>query len=70
MKCPYFRGLEESCKKLLFWDRKVALEGSKVNGSSVQLQTFIKDLTEITNDIKRKESAAIPNAQLLAPVNL
>jgi hypothetical protein len=35
-----------------------------------KLQTFIKDLTEITNDIKRKESAAIPNAQLLAPVNL
>ena len=34
-----------------------------------QLQTFIKDLTEITNDIKRKESAAVPNQQLLAPVN-
>jgi chromosome segregation ATPase len=35
-----------------------------------KLQTFIKDLTEITNDIKRRESAAVPNLQLLAPVNL
>lgn len=35
-----------------------------------KVQTFIKDLTEITNDIKRKESANVPNLQLLAPVNL
>ena len=30
-----------------------------------QIQTFIKDLTEITNEIKRHESAAAPNPQLL-----
>ena len=33
----------------------------------LQIQKFIKDLTEITNDIKRQESAAVPNQQLLAP---
>lgn len=27
---------------------------------------FIKDLTEITHDIQRRESAAVPNMQLLA----
>ncbi|XP_065893141.1 coiled-coil domain-containing protein 42 homolog [Dysidea avara] len=31
-----------------------------------KIQMFIKDLTEITHDIQRRESAAVPNMQLLA----
>ncbi|KAL5477714.1 hypothetical protein EMCRGX_G024549 [Ephydatia muelleri] len=33
-----------------------------------KVQTFIKDLTEITNEIKRHEGAAVPNPHLLGPV--
>ena len=31
----------------------------------IQIQVFIKDLTEITHEIQRHESAAVPNMQLL-----
>ena len=31
-----------------------------------QIKVFIKDLTEITHEIKRHESAAVPNVKLLA----
>jgi hypothetical protein len=30
-----------------------------------KIQTFIKDLTEITHEIQRNESAQLPNMQLL-----
>ena len=35
-----------------------------------QIHAFIKDLTDITNEIKRHESAVVPNPQLLGPVNV
>jgi len=35
-----------------------------------KIQTFIKDLTEITHEIQRHESAAVPNLQLLGPINV
>lgn len=39
---------------------------------SSQIQTFIKDLTEITNEIKRQETATVPNKELLGvkPISL
>lgn len=35
-----------------------------------KIHAFIKDLTDITNEIKRHESAVVPNPQLLGPVNV
>ena len=43
---------------------------TQVNAFPLQLQTFIKDLREITNDIRRQETAAVPNQQLLAPFTI
>ncbi len=43
---------------------------ANVSSCPLQIQMFIKDMTEITNDIKRQASAAVPNPQLLAPVTL
>ena len=46
--------------------------GPKLNTPTLipQIQTFIKDLTEITHEIQRHKLAAVPNLQLLGPINV